>query len=227
MRVWTMDDIRGAAAVACSRIRVSPGTAYEVDMNDVAQSAVGLAVAENPDIEWSDAVAAAAREVWDAVTDGRERHGRNSRGDEKPRFIAYWLDWSRPHNAVGYTSVEDRMMLLSLVDSLPERHWSTLLAFGSAETMLGAAEAVGVNYQTFKCRVLAARRAALKVWFDWESPPSLGRLPINRLQRERTCNQDHLIAGDNVETNWQNGRLIERCKQCRQGQRRAHKAKIA
>ena len=64
--IWTMDDIRGAAAVACSRIRVSPGTAYEVDMNDVAQSAIGLAIAENPEIDWPDAVAAAARDVWDA-----------------------------------------------------------------------------------------------------------------------------------------------------------------
>ncbi len=225
--IWTMDDIRGAAAVACSRIRVSPGTAYEVDMNDVAQSAIGLAIAENPEIDWPDAVAAAARDVWDAVTDGRERHGHNSRGDEKPRYIAFWLDWTRPHNSVGYKAVEARMTLLSLLDLLPERHWSTLLALANATSMTQAAEVVGVKRHTFACRVQAARKAALAIWFDWEQPPALQRLPINQLGRERTCKQGHVIAGDNVETNWQNRKRIERCKTCRREQRRAYKERVA
>lgn len=227
MSVWTLDDIRGAAAVACSRIRANPSTAYEADLNDVAQSAIGLAIAENPEIDWPDAVAAGARAVWDAVGTGLNQHGHKNTGEYRPRFTAYWLDWHRPHNSVGYNAIEDRMTLASLMEHLPERHWLTLLAFGCADTMADAAEAVGVDYRCFRQRVETARKCALAAWFDWEQPPALQRLTINQRQRERVCNAGHLIAGENVEIERRQGRVIERCHTCRRNQNRAYKAKIA
>lgn len=222
---WTMKDIRDAAGVACSRIRVAPGKAREADMRDVAQSAVGLAIAENPAIDWPDAVAAAARAVWDAVGAGLNQHGFTNAGEERPRFAAYWLDWARPHSTVGYGTVEERLLMRSLLDQLPERHAATLLALGCSDTMADAADAVGVPYMRFRQRVETARTVALALIFDWETPPALQRLPINQRQRERLCRAGHLIAGDNVERNFCNGRVVERCRTCRREQNRARKAR--
>ncbi len=221
---WAMGDIRAAAAVACSRIRIAPGTAREADLNDVAQSAVGLAIAEDPAIEWSDAVAAAARAVWDAVSAGLNQHGCTSSGEDRPRFVAYWVDWTRPHNSIGFTAIEDRMLMRSLLESLPARHQRTLLAMGCADTMAEASEAVGVAYGTFRQRVETARKVALAIIFDWEQPPDLKRLPIQQRQRERTCGAGHLIAGDNIERNFYGGRVVERCRTCRHEQNRRWKA---
>lgn len=221
---WTLGHIRDAARVACSRVRMSPAMARD-DLDMVAQSAVGLAVAENPEIDWSDAVGVAARAVYDAASTGREQHGVNSLGDWKPRFFAYWNDETRLIGAP--TGCLESIALHQVMAELPDRHIRTLWARAFADSNQMAAASQGVGSHTYDCRLVAARKAALALLFDHEQPPPLSRLSIYQRKTNRTCDAGHLISGDNVEIERRHGRIIERCRTCRRNQNRAYKAKIA
>lgn len=212
---WTLDRIWTAARVACSRVRLDPGSCREVDLVAVAASGVGLAVAIDPGVSWSDAVAAGQRDLWDAATTAREQNGVSSRGD-KPRFHTYWLDEFLGYDRVPQvTRCENPITLAEVLNGLPARHLDTLLILAFTDSIEDAAEAAGVGVHTFRCRTHAARRAALALWFDHEIPPSLSRLTTYRRGRDRTCPQGHLIAGDNIIRETRQGRAIERCRACR------------
>lgn len=220
---WTLTHIRQAARVTCARVRTT-NAAARTDLNEVAQSAVGLAVAENPRIPWNEAISIAARAVYDAATTGRESHGINSLGKWKPRFFAYWTD--DMHHMPDPTRCLDRLALEQVMSNLPERHIRTLWARAFADSNQMAAAAQGVSSHTYDCRLTAARKAALALLFDEEQPPPLSRLTINQRKIDRTCSTGHLIAGDNVQVERVNGRIVERCRTCRQNQNRAYKAKV-
>jgi hypothetical protein len=221
---WTLDRIRTAARVACSRVRLDPGSCREVDLVAVAASGVGLAVAIDPHVSWSDAVAAGQRDLWDAATTTREQNGVNSRGD-KPRFHTYWLDEFLGYDRVPHvTRCENPMTLAEVLNSLPPRHLDTLLILAFTDSIEEGATAAGVGVHTFRCRTHAARRAALALWFDHETPPPLSRLTTYRRGRDRTCPQGHLITADNAIREVRAGRVIERCRTCRRPARQQKEA---
>lgn len=220
---WTAARLSQAARVACSRVRVSADSAREIDMLGVALSGVGLAVAIDPHCAWSDAVAAGQRELWDAVSAVRQSYGLDTQGDHRPRFIAYWLDETTTYPKPS--SCEFPMTVRQVLNALPARHLETLFILAFTDSMQQAAEVAGVGVHTFRCRVTTARRAALALWFDHETPPELSRLPINRRGRDRTCPKGHPISGDNAWQVRRHGRVVETCRTCRIKRNRKTKAK--
>ncbi len=225
--VWTTKRLATAAAGAASRLRLSPSAAHEPNLHALALSGVGLAVALDPNITWADAVAAGSRELWDAVSANIQAHGVSREpGRERPRFAAYWLDEFLDYRRFPrVTRVEDSMALAEVLAALPPRHLDTLLLLAFTDSMPEAAEAAGVAVHTFRCRTHAARRAALALWFDQETPPSLSRLPINRRGRERTCPHGHAIAAENVLSLRRRGRVVETCRECFYRPKREARAK--
>lgn len=208
---WTTTRIRQAAAYAISRVRVQAIP----DAFEIAVSAVGLAVAMDPQVDFSDAVAAAQRDVWDAASAATQNAGISRRtGEIGPRVAAYWADWALWSNQPEPGACVDRLALAEVLDALPERHLDTLIRLAFTDSIEQAAETAGISAHAFRIRASRARTAALELLYDDEQPPSLARLPINRRGRNRTCPQGHLIAGDNVYRSFTKGRVREDCKTC-------------
>ena len=219
-----IDEMYAAAKMAVSRVHLPPGACREVDLQDVALSAIGLAIAEFPDIDFKDAVYAGQREIWDTAAKVREDSGMNSQGEEKPHFWKFWEActysvFSPPHG------IEIRMALAQVFEALPERHQTTLLAFAYADTTEEAADVCYCSPATFRQRLRVARQAALALWFDREEPPKLDRLPMNRKQPVEFCRHGHEMTGDNVIYETSQGRRRARCGTCRLEQKRRYVAK--
>lgn len=218
---WTLDDMRRAAAVAVSRTRISEAAAREVDLRAAAFSGVGLAVAENPDADWSDVVNAGQRELWNLATRNHEESGRDGYGHGRPSFDTYWLD--EPDRFPPPTRIDARLTLTSVLADLDDRDRSVLLAWAITEDFGRAAEVLGCHRETCIRWLSAARRAALALWFDDEVPPPLTRLPLHRRQKKTECVNGHELLGDNVGHNRQKGRYRVVCLQCKRDKYRAKK----
>lgn len=208
---WTWDAIRRAARIARSRTSISAALAREADLTDVALSGVSLAVVLNPEITPRDAIWAGAREIQNSFGATKHHHGLKSTGP-MPSYATYWLDRSAPIGTP--TQCEERLATIAVFNALPPMHQQTLVALASTGSMRDAAEAVGVGIETFKWRAKSARRAALRLWFDEETPPPLTRLRSHRRGRGRTCPSGHLIVGDNAMATRSRGRMGERCRTC-------------
>lgn len=223
---WTPQLINRAASVAISRRKWSPGALRESNSIDLATSAVGLTIAENPEATFWDAVNQAQYELLDVRNQGLRDQGYTPQTLEPaPRYWAYWMDPEDIHRYKQPTSCIENMTVEAVFAALPQRHKRTLLQVAFSETLEEAADMAGMsNLHSFRERVRAARKAALELWFDDETPAKPRRQHTYR-PREKYCPQGHLVAGENAMRETVGGRSIYRCRQCRLEQNRAWKAK--
>lgn len=222
---WTIGRIKRAARMAASRCRLPPSSLCD-DPVALAESGVGLAVAVDPHVPWADAVEAGQQEIWDASRATRKSIGVSLTGSRQPA-ANFWRFWQTQPPPLGMPStVDNSQALAAVLSALPPTHLDTLLliAFGgSTET---AAERAGCSVQAMRVRAQKARRAALALWFDWETPPQLSRLPPYRIDSDRVCKAcGREISGGNVR--WDrsaSGRRHARCKACRTERDRLRRA---
>ena len=225
---WTTSRIRQAALLAASRCRY-PASSLCDDPVRLAESGIGLAVAIDPQTAFRDAVFAGQNEIFAAARGVRHTHGQSAASgwDNAPRFYTFWTDRTEPFPAP--TRVEVWMTLARVIADLPAQYVEVLTLLAFTESTAEAAEAYGYrSREAFLGLVRKARRAALELWFDHETPPDLRHLPIYRRSRDRICPQGHLVAGDNVRRDRSaSGRVHERCKACRSAADKRAKQKEA
>lgn len=134
------------------------------------------------------------------------------------RFWLYWLD--SPTLPPGTAAVDARLTLARVLTALPAKHLDTLLLLAWTDSTQAAADAAGCSVHAMLIRARKARRAALALWFDGETPPDLARLLPYRT-RQRVCKCGLAIDADNVRWDTSaSGRRHARCKACRDKARR-------
>lgn len=209
---WTLSALKRCARIAVSRCRISPGSLRD-DPYRLAELGIGLAIAVNPNVPEVEAIFAAQNEIFAARQAVRKDEGKDRGGSPAPNFCRYWLT-EQPRFAQP-ADVDNRLTLSAVLAGLPPEHLDTLILLAWTDSTKAAALAAGCSTQAMLIRARKARRAALELWFDQETPPDLKRLLPYRVAT-RTCREGHEISGDNVR--WETsatGRRHARCKACR------------
>lgn len=171
-----IDRIANRAAMKGASRFASRYISYDEAREEAWQGIVDLLylVPEKPS-EWS-LTEAGVRAVGERFrTDLRDQGRRQARGPEggyedSPRFHAYWVhivgakpDWT--------DAVIERMALPRVLSTLTPAQYEAVAALAAHGTMAKAANALNIDYAALKHRVQAARKRALAVWFEGETPP--------------------------------------------------------
>ncbi len=209
---WTLGALRSAARVAASRCRF-PANTLEEDPIRLAEAGVGMAIAENPHIHPRDAINAGQDEIFHAAHALRHAHGLHQveRGKIMPRYLMFWLD--RP-SIPSPDRVEDPLTLDRVLSQLPAQYRQTLIQAAFSDTSEEAAAMAGITRGAWLGLLRRARAEALRLWFDWETPPSLSRLPVKRRYIKPACPKGHPFTDDNLEWYWKSGRRYYLCRTC-------------
>lgn len=211
LSAWTLDNIRSAANIACSRVRYTPGMLRESNLHDVALSAIGIAIALDPDITVDDAIYQGQRALLKQRDRTLRSVGFTPTGEPRSRYWKYWLD--EPPRFPAPTRCEERIALAQVLVDLPEKHAETLLVYAFADSGEEAADLLEVSRDRFRKRLIAARAAAFELWFDGEDPPPVGRLALKTPPRTH-CARGHELLDDNRQLIMRNGRQQVRCRTC-------------
>ena len=100
--------------------------------------------------------------------------------------------------------------------ALPAAHRETLTLLAVTGSITAASAAADCTYTAMQHRIVAARTAAYRLWFDWEPSPSLTRDHRSAVPLPDTCGRGHEFTPEN--TRWRratSGRGQKRaCKAC-------------
>lgn len=188
---WEFEEMRRAARIAVTRTRVHPAH-FVGDPADVAWEGVALAVAENPQCSWYDAVKSAQN-----VLAADMRHARQSVGSHTTHTgQKFWLFWNdlidEQQRQLEPEQGLTKMVVQQLIERLPQEHYETLVGVVAHKTVKACAQVWGIPTPTAQRRVAKARTAAMAILYDWETPPRLRRLSEgNRIDDEGTCTNGH------------------------------------
>ena len=125
----------------------------------------------DPEASWQDAAAAAADAVAEEASH-IQRHYQlaSSVAHTGARFATYWADWlisdlGNPER--GF----DRRAVRQIYDALSEQD-RNILTLAGVLTNNEIADQLGLTASAVSLRLSKARRSALALWYDWETPPA-------------------------------------------------------
>lgn len=172
-------------AVRGARFTTSSG----FDQHDTASSAISMRIAEAPDTSVSELVqvgySAIAREHQMTLSQHGVRVYDDASGSGE-RFAAYWL--GTPHHFDSYNLT--KAALHQVFNALEEKKRQDLLGAANFGSVSAYAASLGLNPSTVSTRIKRAREAALRLWFDWETPPPLKQMTLRNMAKDY-CPQGH------------------------------------
>ena len=219
VEVWdgSLDMLKKAANFAATRIRY--GTRSPTEIKDLAFSECCMIVAANPQATFFDLVDGAHRAVAHELRQITSSHGvHRTETQTGARFAAFWYGAHTHRDDYGL----DRIALTQVWGDLSEKDRRFLLIRASHKSNVEAAEAMGLNPGTMTRRSRNARKAALRLWFDWETPPPYKQ---NRQRLRTHCNHGHSLDEHQQWITDTKGNRVRRCGECNRQRSAAHKAK--
>ena len=210
-------DMHRIASAATRAARIAYSTFLDPDERQViAVSAIGLAVveAEEP-LDWPAMVTVGTAAIEVETLAWRKDRGLNSNA----RAVdVYWHDfWHMTRlRRDPSTWVPNSQALEQVMAALPAAHRETLMLLAVTGSITAASVAADCTYTAMQHRIVAARTAAYRLWFDWEPSPSLTRDHRSAVPLPDTCGRGHEFTPEN--TRWRratSGRGQKRaCKAC-------------
>lgn len=119
-----------------------------------------------------DLINAAWRACDDEVTQDLRRRGvqRTERGGGLMKHhVTYWLDWNR-HGHSPEGRVVEHAALRQILPLLTPRQLEAVELLALLEDYQAAADAMGIDYGTFKVTIANARKRFLAAWHEGETP---------------------------------------------------------
>lgn len=170
-------------AVRGARFNSSSG----FDQHDTAASAIAMKLAEAPDTPAQELIhagySAIAREHQITLSQHGVRTYDEATGG---RFAAYWL--GTPHHFDSYNF--SKAALHQVFNALERKQRQDLLGAANHGSVAAYAKTLGLNPSTVSTRIKQAREAALRLWFDWETPPPLKQMTLRNMAKD-FCPQGH------------------------------------
>ena len=210
-------DMHRIASAATRAARIAYSTFLEPSERQVvAVSAIGLAVAEAEEpLDWPAMVTVGTAAIEVETLAWRKDRGLNSNA----RAVdVYWHDfWHMTRlRRDPSTWVPNSQALEQVMAALPAAHRETLMLLAVTGSITAASVAADCTYTAMQHRIVAARTAAYRLWFDWEPSPSLTRDHRSAVPLPDTCGRGHEFTPEN--TRWRratSGRGQKRaCKAC-------------
>ena len=210
-------DMHRIASAATRAARIAYSTFLDPDERQViAVSAIGLAVAEAEEpLDWPAMVTVGTAAIEVETLAWRKDRGLNSNA----RAVdVYWHDfWHMTRlRRDPSTWVPNSQALEQVMAALPAAHRETLTLLAVTGSITAASAAADCTYTAMQHRIVAARTAAYRLWFDWEPSPSLTRDHRSAVPLPDTCGRGHEFTPEN--TRWRratSGRGQKRaCKTC-------------
>ena len=210
-------DMHRIASAATRAARIAYSTFLEPSERQVvAVSAIGLAVAEAEEpLDWPAMVTVGTAAIEVETLAWRKDRGLNSNA----RAVdVYWHDfWHMTRlRRDPSTWVPNSQALEQVMAALPAAHRETLTLLAVTGSITAASAAADCTYTAMQHRIVAARTAAYRLWFDWEPSPSLTRDHRSAVPLPDTCGRGHEFTPEN--TRWRratSGRGQKRaCKAC-------------
>lgn len=187
----------------------------------IAYEAITIALMETDETpDEYDLVRAAQMAITSANNSEFQAHGlTHTEAKPSPRFMAYWRTTAGPTQP-AVERVEDRIALTQIWAHLTENQREALLAFASTGQRAKAAKALGLQEPEANRRILVARRAAVALWHDHETPaplPKDRRRGSNKKPPITHCRRGHEYTLENTITRWDRSvrRVVRRCRACR------------
>lgn len=181
----TLAHINKIARRAVRGARFSTSSGF--DQHDTASSAIAMQIAEAPDTPVEELVhvgySAIAREHQMTLSQHGVRVYDDASGE---RFAAYWL--GIPHHFDSYNF--SKAALHQVFNALEYKQRQDLLGAANYGSVAAYAETLGLNPSTVSTRIKQAREAALRLWFDWETPPPLKQMTLRHMAKD-FCPQGH------------------------------------
>ena len=210
-------DMHRIASAATRAARIAYSTFLDPDERQViAVSAIGLAVVESEEpLDWPAMVTVGTAAIEVETLAWRKDRGLNSNA----RAVdVYWHDfWHMTRlRRDPSTWVPNSQALEQVMAALPATHRETLTLLAVTGSIAAASAAADCTYTAMQHRIVAARTAAYRLWFDWEPSPSLTRDHRSAVPLPDTCGRGHEFTPEN--TRWRratSGRGQKRaCKTC-------------
>ena len=210
-------DMHRIASAATRAARIAYSTFLDPDERQViAVSAIGLAVVESEEpLDWPGMVTVGTAAIEVETLAWRKDRGLNSNA----RAVdVYWHDfWHMTRlRRDPSTWVPNSQALEQVMAALPATHRETLTLLAVTGSITAASVAADCTYTAMQHRIVAARTAAYRLWFDWEPSPSLTRDHCSAVPLPDTCGRGHEFTPEN--TRWRratSGRGQKRaCKTC-------------
>lgn len=210
-------DMHRIASAATRAARIAYSTFLDPSERQVvAVSAIGLAVAEAEEpLDWPAMVTVGTAAIEVETLAWRKDRGLSSNA----RAVdVYWHDfWHMTRlRRDPSTWVPNSQALEQVMAALPAAHRETLTLLAVTGSITAASAAADCTYTAMQHRIVAARTAAYRLWFDWEPSPSLTRDHRSAVPLPDTCGRGHEFTPEN--TRWRratSGRGQKRaCKTC-------------
>ena len=181
----TLAHINKMARRAVRGARFSTSSGF--DQHDMASSAIAMKLAEASDTPVRELIQAGYSAIAREHQIMLQQHGVRVYDDATgERFAVYWL--GIPHHFDNYNF--SRVALNQVFDALEQKHQKDLLGAASYRSVAAYAESLGLSASTVSTRIRQAREAALKLWFDWETPPPLKQMTLRNRAKD-FCPQGH------------------------------------
>ena len=222
--VWSIELMRQAARIATARIR---GTGTYAPDRDDALSGVMMAVAINPNISFKDAIYEGVKEAQAQLQSRVQMHGKTNRkqltdetGHAKTgkRFEQFWND-DLTRDRFVHPDAIDVWLTLSAVWVQLDDASREALAFVAFDNANGwperLAKELGCSVSVAYRRFDKARRAALRLWFDTETPHIQ---PYGRAYaRADTCAAGHDLTNNETVSFYRprGQRFVRQCVICK------------
>lgn len=212
----TLEHINSMARMAAGRARYNTSSVF--DKRDTASSAISMMIVEDADTPVIDLINGGLQAIAREHQSRLATHGARITGAGTGRgFAVYWLDKQQHFDSYNFS----KAAIHQVFNELSERHQKDLLGASSHDSISDYARAIGLTVPTVSVRVKEARIAAMKLWFDWETPP-----PIKRQSRRHEavthCPQGH---DQSIHRKWKNWKARGRTPYCGECHRQRNRKK--
>lgn len=223
---YTLDDLHGIARAAVSADRLMASDVK--DRYDTAWSAIAehLYAAEEPPGR-QQLVRIGWQAIYQAVRDMRRDRGYSDgynnydgTGPDRPRFLLFWGPQVTPSHEDRVVEREATRQIMATLTNPTYR--DAVLALAVHGDYQQAADALGISYKALTARLVVARRQAIGLWHEGETPHR-SRHPDRRVEKYGATLATHCSAGHEwtpentrVAHHVRNGRRhsARRCRAC-------------
>jgi hypothetical protein len=172
---YTLTDLDRIARYA---VHVSPVTHSYSERCEIALSAIAVQLYESADPVTANELLQHGRRAILADLKDQQRHegyyrahtdgGRHGPGSS-PAFVTFWSDAAKPAGSPE-RYVLDGLAVRQILPELTRRERDALVALAVHDTYQAAAEAMGIEYNSFKALISKGRRKFLALWHEGEVP---------------------------------------------------------